>query len=493
MAKKIELKPVTRIEGSMKVSINLDDKGDVKQARANILEFRGFEAFLQGRHVSKVPTITPRICGVCPVPHHLASIKAIESGLGIEPPETVKMLRELMLVSEHVSDHMLHVFLMAGSDILLADLPLEQRGMVTLYERYPDMMKELFEVRQVTQSIISALGVQAVHPNTAIPGGITKHLSESDRDQFLQGVRQAKNRVLKLYDVLIPELEKALKTYEGLARLDTNFVGLVKNGNMELYDGVVRIIDARGETLSEFNPPEYLEYIAEKSLDYTYAKASYLKSNEFPEDIYRAGPIARVNVAKSVTTELANNYVQEFKSTFGNVVQETLALNLARYICIVYSIERAEQLLEDEKITSKETVPSLEYVAGEGTGIVEAPRGVLIHHFRWNDDGYVTMANIITPTNANSYAIDSSLKKVAERSIKAGKVNETLLEDEIGLTIRAYDPCLSCATHTLSGQMPLDVAIYNSKGEVTTRLGQSLYTGTFEKNSCCSIDERIGE
>ena len=493
MATKIEIKPITRIEGSMKVSINLDDEGNVKQAHANILEFRGFEAFLQGRHISKVPTITPRICGVCPVPHHLASIKAIEAGLRVEIPETVKMLRELMLVSEHVSDHMLHMFVLAGSDILLADLPLEQRGMVTLYERYPDIVKEMFSVREVTQSIISILGVQAVHPTTAIPGGITKYLSETDRDHFLVMVKSAKNSILKLYDILVTNLEKALKTYEGLARLDTNFVGLVKRDNIEFYDGTVRIVAPRGEVLSEFNPPEYLEYIGEKNLDYTYAKASYLKSNESSQEIYRAGPIARVNVAKSATTEHANNYMQEFKSTFGNVVQETLALNLARYICIVYAIERAEQLLEDKKITNKEIMPSLAYVAGEGTGIVEAPRGILIHHFRWNDDGYVTMANIITPTNANSYAIDSSLKKVAERSIKTGKVNETLLENEIGLAIRAYDPCLSCATHTLSGQMPLDVAIYNSKGEVTKRLGQSLHTGTFEKNSCSSIDERIGE
>jgi F420-non-reducing hydrogenase large subunit len=448
---RIEVKPVTRIEGSMKVAINLDDAGNVKQAHANVLEFRGFEAFLHGRHVSRVPMITPRICGVCPVPHHLASVKAIETGLGIEPPETAKLLRELMLMAEHAGDHILHIFVLAGPDILLSDLQPEQRGLVTLYGQYPNVVKEVLAIREVTQSIVSALGVQAVHPATGIPGGMTKHLNKSDRDRFLEGVKQAKDTILKFHDdVLIPKLEQALKTYAGLGRLNTNFAGLVKQDNLEFYDGVIRIVEPEGETLSEFNQPEYLNYIAEKDLDYTYAKAAYLLSQEPSTEIYRAGPIARINVAKSATTEHANAYMQEFKSMFGDVAQETLALNLARYICMVYAIERAEQLLENEKIIGKETMSPVKYVAGEGVGIVEAPRGLLVHHFRWDDDGYITMANIITPTNANSYAIDASLKKVAERSIKAGEVDETRLEHEIGLAVRAYDPCLSCATHALS-------------------------------------------
>jgi coenzyme F420-reducing hydrogenase alpha subunit len=466
---KVTIKPFTRIEGTMQITINLDETGNVHFAHVNVQEFRGFERFLRGRHISKVSSITTRICGVCPVPHHLASLKAIENGLGVEPPKTAQMLRELMLVCEHVSDHMLHMFVLAGPDILLSELEPEERGLPSLYAQYPDVVREVLRIRNVTQSLISALGVQAVHPETGVLGGITVSLSESQRRHFLTGIRLAKNAILKFHDdIWLPQVKKAAEQYAGLGGLETHFMGLVKDDHLQLYDGVVRVVRPGPEVLYEFVPSDYLKYIGERTFDYSYAKAAYLQSPSPTGDICRTGPIGRVNVAKFASTQHANAYMEEFKSMFGEVAQETLALNLARYICTVYAIERAEQLLENERITGTETIAPLEYVAGEGVGIVEAPRGLLIHHYRWDDDGYVTMANIITPTNANCYAIDSSLKKVAERSITAGKVDKTQLENEIGLVIRAYDPCLSCATHILSNRPLVSIEIVDSEGHKRT-------------------------
>ena len=448
---KINVAPVTRIEGNLSVSINLDEEGNVAQAHAHVLEFRGFEAFLCGRHVSKAPLVTPRICGVCPVSHHLASIKALENGLGLEPPRPVAMLRELMLACEHVSDHLLHMFVMAGADLLLPDLPLAQRGLPTLYATYPQVLRQVVSMRNVTQTIISTFGVQAVHPDAAVPGGLNKRLTEAERRRFLEGVRQVKETILKLCDELwFPRLQKAMQDYAGLGRLDTYFVTLVHDDQMALYDGTVRIIDPSGAVVADFPASAYLDHIGEKDISYSYAKAAYLPSSGSSDGMYRAGPIARVNAARVAGTEQAGRLMEKYRSRFGQVAQETLAQNFARYISAVYAIERAEQILADRGITEWEPAAPVEYKAGEGVGIVEAPRGLLIHHFRWDDDGYIRAANIITPTNANASAIDFSLKQVAARSIRSGQVDREKLEHEVGIMIRAYDPCISCATHALS-------------------------------------------
>ena len=453
-----ELYPITRIEGSMKVSIALNDDGNVENAHANVLEFRGFESFLKGRHISKAPTLVTRICGVCPVPHHLVSLKAIENGLGIEPSDTIKYLREIMLASEHVSDHLLHMFFLAGPDILLPDLPPEKRGLITVYEKYPKVVKDVFSIRETTQSIISALGIQAVHPLTVIPGCITKTFTRTEGRNMLQGIKEGKKKLLSFHDdVLLPRIEKSIKEYEGLGRLNSNFVGLVKGNDIEIYDGLLRVVDPNGEKLAEFKPEKSFDYISERVVDYTYAKSAYLKKTETKNGMYRTGPIGRVNVAKSASTEYANKYLKEFKSLFGDVAQETLALNYARYISTVYAIERVEALMEEKELLVNEPVKPVDYKEGEGISVIEAPRGVLLHHYKWNKDGYITSANIITPTNGNSYAIDSSLKGVAERSIKEGKIDENQLENDIGMTIRAYDPCLSCATHTSGDQFIIEI------------------------------------
>lgn len=448
--RRIHVEPA-RIEGALTVSIDLDAQGSVASAHVSVPEFRGFEAFLRGRHVTDAPIITPRICGVCPMPHHLASAKAIETGLGVEAPVAAHLQREMLLAVDHVADHILHLFLLAGPDILLPDLPPAERGLPTLYARHPEVVRDVLEVRRLMQVIISSQGVQGVHPAIWAPGGVTKALSEADRVRFLGLVQQAKEKVLQFHDaVLLPGLESAARTYESLGRLDTHFVGLTKDGNLSLYDGRARVVAPDGTVEADVEPARYLEYIAERNLDYSYAKQAFLSSDPESETIYRTGPIGRLNVSDAITTEHASKFLQEFRSSYGRIAQQTLALNVARYISAVYSIERAEQLLSDERIASTDTMAPVTYSAGEGVGIVEAPRGLLIHHFTWDDGGYIESANIITPTNANAYAIDLAVKGVAERSIKDGAVDEMQLEHEIGLMVRAYDPCLSCATHAFS-------------------------------------------
>ena len=460
--KEVVLEPLTRIEGYIRVRVELDEAGDVAEAHAHLTEFRGFEKFLIGRHVTKVPIITPRICGVCPVPHHLASAKAIDAGLGVEPTETARMLRELMLMGGYIHDHPLSIFVLAGPDILLAHLPHEQRGFVELYKRFPEAVGEVVRVRSIGQRIVATLGVQATHPLTAVPGGISKHLSKPDRDALLKDVKEIKKMVIAWHEKFMPTFERFTSEYKGLGKLETNFVGLVKDDNLELYDGKSRIVDSKGEIVADFEPADYLKYIAERTLEYTYAKCCYVRPIGLP-GVYRVGPLARVNVAKDSLGVYASKFLKEFKSKYGVAAQETPAYNLARYVCLVYSLERAERLLQDERILGADTRAPIEVKRGEGVGIVEAPRGMLIHHYKWDSNGYIIMANLIVPTTQNSYPIDLSMKKVAERSIRRGKIDETKLWHEVGSVIRAYDPCVSCATHMYGQPTKIEIIDHDGK------------------------------
>jgi coenzyme F420-reducing hydrogenase alpha subunit len=467
--REVNVGQVTRIEGALRVSVDLNEAGAVSDAHANIIEFRGFEKFLIGRLFYKTPIITTRICGVCPVPHHLAAVKACDVGLGVEPPPTARMLRELMLSGEFIGDHTLQIFVLGGPDMLLPDLPEHERGLVPLYKRYPSVVREVVKVRSVGQQLVSTLGVQAVHPMTAVPGGINRSLTASDVNALLTRVREAKTIIQGWYDsIVVPVIEKAIESYQELGHLRTNYLGLVKQGNLELYDGVCRAVDGSGGILSEFQAGEYLDHLWERTVPYSYAKRVYLKSLGIDEGIVRVGALGRVNVAEAASTEFAAKVMREFKGTRGSPSHSTLTYYIARYICLAYAIERAEQLLMDPEITSTNVKAPWTIRAGEGVGVVEAPRGLLVHHYAWNDEGYITKANLIVPTTTNSYSIDKAMKSVAERSITEGSVNEEKLRHEVGLTIRAYDPCISCSTHL---DDYLQIQINDANGHVTRTIG----------------------
>jgi NAD-reducing hydrogenase large subunit len=467
--KVLQIGPITRIEGSLKVSVDLNEAGNVKAAHANIIEFRGFERFLTGRLFYKTPIITTRICGVCPVPHHLAAAKACDSGLGLEIPLTAAMLRELMLMGEFMGDHTLQIFVLGAPDLLLADLPENKRGLVELYRRFPDIVKEVVKVRSVGQELVSTLGVQAVHPMTAVPGGINKHLSVEEAERLLKHVQEAKEKIVGWYDsVVVPVIEKSVDSYSDLAHLETNYLGLVKDRNIELYDGTCRVISKSNEGLAEFQAAHYLNYLREKTVDYSYAKRVFLKSLGIEDGIMRVGALARVNVADGSSTELANKFAKEFKRNLGSPSHSTLSYYIARYICLTYAVERAEQLLQDPQITHEDVKVPWNMREGEGFGVVEAPRGLLFHHYAWNSEGYITKANLIVPTTTNSYSMDMSMKSVAQRAIVEGKVDEEKLWQEVGLTLRSYDPCISCSTHL---DDYLSIELRDAKGDVVRRIG----------------------
>jgi F420-non-reducing hydrogenase large subunit len=445
----LELEPMTRIEGNIKVTIDLDHEGNVADAHAHLTEFRGFERILVGRYLTKAPLITPRVCGVCPAPHHLASAKALDSGLNIDPTETGRMLRELMLLGAFIHDHILHMFILAGPDILLADLPPEERGFPELLKRIPaQVLRDVVETRAVGQRIVATLGVQATHPMTAVPGGVSKSLSKNDRDRLLNDIREAKKTVNSWYEsIILPYFDKTANELRDLGKLETNFVAVTNNGNLEFYDGRPKVVGPSGETVAEFDAKEYLGHIAETPVDYSYAKRCFVKNLGIEKGIYRVGPLARVNVATDSRLDDSRRLLRDFKKKYGRAAQGPLAYNPARYVCTVYAVERAGELLEDERILRADTRVDYEVNEGEGMGIVEAPRGMLVHNYRWDDQGFITMANLVVPTTMNSYAIDSSMRSVAERSIRRGEVDDRRLWHEVGLTVRAYDPCVSCATH----------------------------------------------
>jgi coenzyme F420-reducing hydrogenase alpha subunit len=467
--REIVVGPVTRIEGSLKVSIDLDEAGNVSAAHANILEFRGFEKFLTGRLFYKTPIITTRVCGVCPIPHHLAAAKACDAGLGIEITPTAAMLRELMLCGEYIGDHTLQIFVLGGPDMILSDLPERKRGLLELHKRLPSVVKDVVRVRSIGEEIISLLGVQAVHPMTAVPGGINKHLSASEASGLLKIVREAKEKIAEWYDsIVIPIIDKSINAYANLGHVKTNYLGLAKDDCIELYDGTCKVVDELGETKNMFQGAQYLDHLQEKTVNYSYAKRVFLKSLGINHGIVRVGALSRVNVSKGASTEFANKVAREFKKKFGSPSSSTLSYYGARYTCLAYAAERAEQLLENPLITSADVKVPWNMKAGEGVGVVEAPRGMLFHHYAWNSEGYITNANLIVPTTTNSYSMDLSMKSVAERSIAKGVVDEEKLRHEVGLTIRAYDPCISCATHLDDS---LQIELKDVHGDVVRKIG----------------------
>ncbi|OKY78016.1 MAG: Coenzyme F420-reducing hydrogenase, alpha subunit [Candidatus Methanohalarchaeum thermophilum] len=460
--------PFTRIEGHLKVTIDLDKEGGVKEAHSHLTEFRGFEKFLEGRRIHKVPQITPRICGVCSAPHHIAPTKAIEDGLDVKPPETANLLRQLISMGDLIHDHTLHLFILAGPDFVLSDIPEEERGISKLYEREPDLVKQAIRVRKLGHEIISTLGEQAVHPLTLVPGGISRGLTEDKRQKLLKKAKEAKEIVLGWNNSFVqPIIEETVNDYKDLGELETNFIALHDDGNLEVYDGTAQVVSPENNVKDEFTGIDYLDNIAEKSIEYSYGKACFTVEDGFPKGIYRVGPLARVNIAEDAPTEKASELIQEFKSKFGEPSQTTLTYNLARYICLVYAVENAVNLLQKREITGDNLRNKPDLEEGEGVGLVEAPRGLLIHHYKWNNQAQVTDANLIVPTTQNSYPIDQSMKNVAQRSIKNKEIKEDKLWHEIALTVRSYDPCIACATH-LDENMKIEIR--NKKGKVLKKI-----------------------
>lgn len=467
-SKIIEIKPLTRIEGHGKVTLHLDESGNVSRAHLNVLQLRGFEKFCEGRVFWEMPVITQRACGICPVSHHLASAKAGDAILGVEIPPTAQMLRQLMHMAQYVQSHALHFFHLASPDLLFGmDADPAIRNVVGLIGANPELAKKAVWLRAYGQSIIEALGSKRVHPIFAIPGGVNTALKPEDRDKFLSQSDQA----LAIYQVgldIIKDFQSKQKQLMGsFATFPSAYLGLVDaEGNLELYDGKLRLLDAKGFVLEDqVLGSSYLDIIEERVEDWSYMKFPCYKKMGYPGGIYRVGPLARLNVADGITTPLASKEFQEFKKLAGGgMVEGSLYFHYARLIEGLYATEMVRELLQRDEICGTELRASSSRYNEEGIGVLEAPRGTLVHHFWVDRSGTVRKANIIVATQNNNLAMNRAIYLVAREYVKASKLTEGML-NRVEVAIRCYDPCLSCATHAL-GKMSLSVELVDASGEV---------------------------
>jgi len=468
MARKIVIEPVTRIEGHGKVTIHLNDKGNVDKARLHITQVRGFEKFCEGRLFWEMPVITPRICGICPVSHHLASAKAGDMILGVQLTPTAERLRRLIHMAQFVQSHALHFFYLASPDLLFGmDADPAKRNIMGLIAEMPEIAKKGVKIRAFGQKIIETLGDKRVHPNAAIPGGMNKALAPDKRDEILSQVDDIIADCQFAVDLIKDYCAQHSEEATSFASFGTGYLGLVDiNGNVEYYDGKLRLKDSQGITLEDNVAPEnYLSIVEEKVEDWSYLKFPYYKRLGYPAGMYRVGPLGRLNVADGCDTPLADEEFHNFKK-LGNdgVVQASLYFHYARLIEMLNAAEKIKSLVQDELICSKEIWVNSSQINDEGIGVIEAPRGTLFHHYWVDRSGKMRKVNLIVATGHNNLAMNRAVYEVAREFIKDGKVTEGIL-NRVEVAIRCYDPCLSCSTHAL-GQMPLEITICESDGSI---------------------------
>lgn len=470
---KITIEPVTRIEGHAKVTVHLDERGEVEQAFFHVNEFRGFEKFCEGRMYFEMPMITPRICGICPVSHHLAAAKACDELMGSPPPRPAALLRELMHMGQIIQSHGMHFFELAGPDLLLGfDADPAIRNVVGLIQANPDLALKAVKLRKFGQEIIRTLGGRKVHPNFAVPGGVNKALQATERDSILAEVDEAIGAIQIGLSIMKEWAAKNTEDVNKFAVFSSGYFGLVTpEGGLELYDGACRLIDARGNFLEEFEGRNYLDYITEHVEDWSYLKFPYYKKLGWPGGVYRVGPLGRLNVAQKTGAPLAEVELKQFKAlNNGQPVENTLFYHYARLIEALFAAERVKVLLDDPDILSQDILNTRRDFKGEGVGVIEAPRGTLFHHYWTNADGKLERVNLIVATGHNNWAMSKAVDSVAKTYIHGqnGQVAEGLL-NRVEAAIRAYDPCLSCSTHAV-GQMPIIVEVVDAGGVVVNTL-----------------------
>jgi NAD-reducing hydrogenase large subunit len=467
MAEKVTIYPVTRIEGHAKITIHLDDAGQVENALFHVEQFRGFEKFSEGRMYYEMPQITPRTCGICPVSHHLASAKACDKIVDAEPTATATKLRMLMHKAQFIQSHGMHFFHLAGPDLILGfDADPAIRNVVGVIEANPELAVKAVQMRAFGQDIIKKLGERRVHPIFAIPGGVNQTLSTEDRDWILGEIDQHIATTQAGIAICKDWMDQNQDVLNEFAVFPSAYMGLVNpDGSLSLYRGNIRMVDQAGELLEEFDPCNYLDYIAEHVNNYTYLKAPYYKKRGYPEGVYRVGPLGRLNVASHISTPLAQEEMEIWKSlNGGKPVEGTLYFHYARLIELLYALERTRELAEDPETISSDIAAPTGEITGEGVGCLEAPRGTLFHHYWTNDQGVVSKANMIVATAGNAWAMNHSVNMVAKRYVDGTKLTEGML-NRVEAAIRAHDPCLSCSTHAV-GQMPLYIELHGPNGEL---------------------------
>jgi len=474
-SRRIVIDPVTRVEGHGKVTIHLNEAGAVEQARFHIVEFRGFERFIQGRMFWEVPVIVQRLCGICPVSHHLCAAKAMDivAGVDVVPPTADKM-RRLMHYGQVLQSNAVNFFHLASPDLLLGfEAPVATRNIIGVIEAFPEVGKWAISIRKFGQLVIAATGGRRIHPRLCVPGGVNQNLSIENRDALRKDVDQIIawcGDAAELHKSFIHSHESL---YGSFASFPSNYMSLVaEDGRMDLYDGVLHAIDAQGKPIFDCaDPADYRDYLIEEVRSWSYMKFPHIRSRGRQDGWYRVGPLAQMNCCTSIGTPLADAARAEFMALgHGGLVHATLAYHWARLIVMIHCAEKIRDLLFDDELQGTDLIATGDR-RGEGVAIIEAPRGTLIHHYTVDDHGQVTGANLIVSTTNNNEAMNRSVTKVAIDDLTGHEITEGLL-NHIEVAIRAYDPCLSCATHAL-GDMPLIVTLEDAAGDViATRVKQ---------------------
>jgi len=469
MERQLHIEPVTRIEGHAKITVFLDDAGDVRDAQFHVTELRGFEKFCEGRTLWEMPGLTARICGICPVSHILASAKACDAILSVKVPEAAILLRRLMNLGQMVQSHALSFYYLSAPDFLLGwDADPAIRNVVGLVAEKPDLARKGIRLRAYGQEIINRLGGKRIHPAWAVPGGVNQALSAEDRQWMLDNLPEAMNTIRETIDLFKASFDCEARGV--LGEFESMYMGLVApGGRWEHYDGLIRIVRQDGSIVVEgHDPARYFEIISEASRAWTYLKFPHYKPMGFPDGMYRVGPLGRVNVCESFGTPEADAELEAFRAVASRCSGKVFDYHYTRLLEILASLEQIGVLLDDERILS----PRVRADAGinqlEGVGIHEAPRGTLIHHYKVDENGLIETANFIVSTGHNNLGMNRAVAEIAKMYIRKGSVTEGIL-NRIEGGIRAYDPCLSCSVHAV-GQMPIEVSILDADGRLHQRM-----------------------
>jgi F420-non-reducing hydrogenase large subunit len=482
--RRITIDPITRLEGHGKIDILLDEKGEVERAYYQIPELRGFEIFCKGRPAEDLPQITSRICGVCPTAHHMAGTKALDSLYKIEPTPVAKKLRELIYNIFMLEDHALHVYVLGGPDFIVGpDAPKSMRNILGVIEKVGiETGKRVISMRRRLRELITYLGGKVIHPVFGLPGGVSKGIAADELARFKEvandGLEFAKFTLKVFGDIVLKNDDYMKMITSDAFTHHTYYMGLVdENNKVNFYDGKVRVVDPNGKEYVKFTQDKYLDYIAEHVEPWSYVKFCYLKQlgwkGFFDGDdtsIYSVAPLARLNAADGMATpEAQKAYEEYFKALGGKPVHHTLANHWARVIEMLFAAERIVELVNDPRITSDDirTIPTAKPEIG--IGIVEAPRGTLIHHYETDEKGIITKVNLVVATQNNSARIAMSVEKAAKELIHDGKASDGLL-NKIEMAFRAYDPCNACATHSLPGTVPIEIRLWDKNRTIIQKI-----------------------
>jgi NAD-reducing hydrogenase large subunit len=472
MAKRIVIDPVTRIEGHGKISIFLDDEGNVADAQFHVVEFRGFEKFCEGRPYSEMPGITPRICGICPVSHLLASAKAGDAIMAVSIPPAADKLRRLMNLGQMIQSHALSFFHLSAPDFLLGwDTPPAQRNVFGLIAANTELARAGIRLRQFGQEIIEMLGGKKVHPAWAVPGGVRSPLSEAGRARIRAWLPEAYATTNVAFDLFKKTLETHRKEIQVFGNFQSLFMGLVEpDGTWEHHGGKLRFVDSGGNVIADqLDPQKYYEYIGESVQSSSYLKSPYYMPLGFPDGMYRVGPLARLNVAEQMGTPKADAELKKFKKLVKKgAVTSSFLYHYARLIEILTSLERVEAYMDDTDLLSEDLRADAGINSLRGVGVSEAPRGTLFHDYLVDRDGLLRKVNLIVATGQNNLAMNQTVAQIARHYIRGEDIPEPML-NRIEHGIRCYDPCLSCSTHAI-GQMPLHVQLIGPDGKVVNEL-----------------------